>query len=338
MGTPNLDDRDPNPGLDYIPRPGTIPVYHDSSQPGRRPTASDEPHMPDQNPILAAASPTAPASPPLLAVRGLVVQFPDRSPILQRIVGWTRAVDGVSFDLPRGQSLGIVGESGSGKSTVARAVMRLVEASEGTIELWGQDMRAAKGAGLRQLRRRVQMIFQDPAGSLNPRMRIGDIVAEPLVVHGEGGRKEELVARVRTLLERCGMPAASMDRYPHQFSGGQRQRIAIARALALTPELIVCDEPTSALDVSIQAQILNLLKDLQKERGLSYLFISHDMGVVQHMCDRIAVMRAGKIVEMGTREEVLGSPREEYTRTLLAAVPGASRFIDGSQHPHSALS
>jgi ABC-type microcin C transport system duplicated ATPase subunit YejF len=184
-------------------------------------------------------------------------------------------------------------------------------------------MLAAKGVGLRQLRRRVQMIFQDPAGSLNPRMRVGDIVAEPLVVHGEGGTKEELVARVRSLLERCGMPAASMDRYPHQFSGGQRQRIAIARALALTPELIVCDEPTSALDVSIQAQILNLLKDLQKERGLSYLFISHDMGVVQHMCDRIAVMKAGKIVEMGTREEVLGSPREDYTRTLLAAVPGA---------------
>jgi ABC-type glutathione transport system ATPase component len=203
--------------------------------------------------------------------------------------------------------------------------MRLVEASEGSIELWGQDMLAARGVGLRQLRRRVQMIFQDPAGSLNPRMRVGDIVAEPLVVHGEGGTKEELAARVRSLLERCGMPAASMDRYPHQFSGGQRQRIAIARALALTPELIVCDEPTSALDVSIQAQILNLLKDLQRERGLSYLFISHDMGVVQHMCDRIAVMRAGKIVEMGTREEVLGSPREEYTRRLLAAVPGSGK-------------
>ncbi len=284
--------------------------------------------MPDQSPIAAAptlAAPPTALSPALLAVRGLVVQFPDRSPILQRIVGWSRAVDGVSFELPRGQSLGIVGESGSGKSTVARAVMRLVEASEGSIELWGQDMLAARGVGLRQLRRRVQMIFQDPAGSLNPRMRVGDIVAEPLVVHGEGGTKEELAARVRSLLERCGMPAASMDRYPHQFSGGQRQRIAIARALALTPELIVCDEPTSALDVSIQAQILNLLKDLQRERGLSYLFISHDMGVVQHMCDRIAVMRAGKIVEMGTREEVLGSPREEYTRRLLAAVPGSGK-------------
>ncbi len=284
--------------------------------------------MPDQSPIAAAsplAAPPTALSPALLAVRGLVVQFPDRSPILQRIVGWSRAVDGVSFELPRGQSLGIVGESGSGKSTVARAVMRLVEASEGSIELWGQDMLAARGVGLRQLRRRVQMIFQDPAGSLNPRMRVGDIVAEPLVVHGEGGTKDELAARVRSLLERCGMPAAAMDRYPHQFSGGQRQRIAIARALALTPELIVCDEPTSALDVSIQAQILNLLKDLQRERGLSYLFISHDMGVVQHMCDRIAVMRAGKIVEMGTREEVLGSPREEYTRRLLAAVPGGGK-------------
>jgi ABC-type microcin C transport system duplicated ATPase subunit YejF len=166
------------------------------------------------------------------------------------------------------------------------------------------------------------MIFQDPAGSLNPRMRIGEIGAEPMVVHGEGGNAEERAERVRGLLERCGMPGDSATRYPHQFSGGQRQRIAIARALSLTPELIVCDEPTSALDVSVQAQILNLLKDLQRERGLSYLFISHDMGVVQHMCDEVAVMRGGRIVEAGPREEILGRPREEYTRGLLAAAAG----------------
>jgi ABC-type microcin C transport system duplicated ATPase subunit YejF len=277
--------------------------------------------MTDQKPTNP--TPGHPTATPLLSVKGLVVRFPQRSGILQRVVGWSRAVDGVSFDLARGESLGLVGESGSGKSTVARAVVRLVEAAEGTISLWGEDLRQARGVGLKRLRRRVQMIFQDPAGSLNPRMRIGDIVAEPLIVHGEAGTKHELTQRVGGLLERCGMPAACMDRFPHQFSGGQRQRIAIARALALTPELIVCDEPTSALDVSIQAQILNLLKDLQRERGLSYLFISHDMGVIQHICDRIAVMRAGKIVEMGSRDEVLETPREDYTRSLLAAVPNA---------------
>jgi ABC-type microcin C transport system duplicated ATPase subunit YejF len=267
--------------------------------------------MTDQNPTISI---------PLLAVEGLVVRFPRRSAVLQRTVGWTRAVDGVSFTLGKGRVLGLVGESGSGKSTVARAVMRLVEASEGSIRLWGEDLRTATGAGLRRLRRRVTMIFQDPAGSLNPRMRIGEIVAEPMVVHGEGGDAGERAARVKGLLERCGMPGDSVTRYPHQFSGGQRQRIAIARALALTPELMVCDEPTSALDVSVQAQILNLLKDLQRERGLSYLFISHDMGVVQHMCDEVAVMRAGRIVETGAREEILGRPREEYTKGLLAAV------------------
>lgn len=278
----------------------------------------------DPNVRSTGGGPPVGAPPPLLAVRGLVVRYPRRSPVLQRIVGWQAAVDGVSFEVGRGESLGLVGESGSGKSTVGRAVLRLIEAAAGEISLDGEDVRAARGAGLRRLRKKMQMVFQDPAGSLNPRMRIGDIVAEPLVVHGAASGAD-LARQVAGLLERCGMPAASVDRYPHQFSGGQRQRVAIARALALNPALIVCDEPTSALDVSIQAQILNLLMDLQRERGLSYLFISHDMGVVQHLCPRLAVMRAGRIVETGTREEVLGAPREEYTRGLLAAAPGAGR-------------
>ena len=270
----------------------------------------------------ASLAPSEPA-PPLLEVSDLHVHFPVRSGILQRTTGHTRAVDGVSFHIGRGETLGLVGESGCGKTTVGRAVLRLIHPTSGRVAFEGRNVLPASGGALRFLRRQMQIIFQDPAGSLNPRMRIESIVGEPLRVHGlvKAGDRDDLRHRVEALLTRCGMPAAAADRYPHEFSGGQRQRIGIARALALRPRFIVCDEPTSALDVSIQAQIINLLTDLQAEFGLSYLFISHDMAVIQHVCRRIAVMYAGKIVEQGPREQILGSPRHEYTRSLLAAVP-----------------
>ncbi|MFZ4430570.1 MAG: ATP-binding cassette domain-containing protein [Phycisphaerales bacterium] len=250
---------------------------------------------------------SAPATPPLLEVRDLVVEFGHGH-------GARRVVDGVSLRLESGRTLGLVGESGSGKSTLSRVVMGLLAPAAGHVLIDGLDVHASHGASLRGIRRRVQMIFQDPAGSLNPRLRVRDIVAEPLIVHGLPWKD-----RVGALLEECGMPASSMDRFPHEFSGGQRQRIAIARALALRPALVICDEPTSALDVSVQAQILNLLQDLQRSRGIAYLFITHDLGVVAHMADRIAVMRAGRIVEEGDAVDVLRSPADEYTKTLLGA-------------------
>ena len=259
----------------------------------------------------------------ILEVRDLRVHFPRFSGLLGTRIGWTNAVDGVSFDIESGRTLGLVGESGCGKTTVGRAVLGLIPATSGAITFEGVDLRSASHSQLRSLRRELQIVFQDPGGSLNPRLRIGAIVGEPLIVHGLEKRGEALRDRVGALLERCGMPADSVDRYPHQFSGGQKQRIAIARAIALKPRLIVCDEPSSALDVSVQAQILNLLKDLQREFGMSYLFISHDMNVMQHVCDRIAVMNAGKIVEEGTMHEVLYSPRDEYTKRLLSSVPVA---------------
>jgi ABC-type oligopeptide transport system ATPase subunit len=256
---------------------------------------------------------------PLLEVKDLHVHFPVRSGVLQRATGQVRAVDGVSFELFKGETLGLVGESGSGKTTVGRAILRLIDPASGSVRFGGEDVLAAAGPRLRALRSQMQIIFQDPAGSLNPRMRIEEIVGEPLIVHGLAG--SNLRKQVEELLVRCGMPAAAADRYPHEFSGGQRQRIGIARALALHPKFIVCDEPTSALDVSIQAQIINLLTDLQRDLGLSYLFISHDMNVIQHVCRRIAVMYQGKIVELGDRDQVLREPRHEYTKRLLAAVP-----------------
>jgi ABC-type oligopeptide transport system ATPase subunit len=263
-----------------------------------------------------------PMSSPLLEVRGLQTWFPIRRGLLQRVVGHVKAVDGVDFTLGRGETLGLVGESGCGKTTVGRAILRLIEPTDGSVSFEGRDVRAMGAEELRLLRRRMQIIFQDPGGSLNPRMRVGRIVAEPLEVHGIASG-DELRDRAERLLERCGLWKAAADRYPHEFSGGQRQRIGIARALALNPSLIVCDEPTSALDVSIQSQILNLLKDLQSEFGLSYLFISHDMAVIHHICDRVAVMYDGKIVEAGTRDEIIRSPRHPYTQRLLAAVPEA---------------
>ena len=258
---------------------------------------------------------------PLLSVQDLKTHFPIRSGLLQRVTDHFKAVDGVSFEIGSGETLGLVGESGCGKTTVGRTLLRLIPATSGKVTFEGRDVFAAHGSELQKLRRNMQIVFQDPAGSLNPRMRIASIVGEPLVIHGMVTDKAELRERVENLLERCGMPRAAADRYPHEFSGGQRQRIGIARALALEPKFIVCDEPTSALDVSIQAQIINLLSDLQSEFGLSYLFISHDMAVIQHVCKRIAVMYKGKIVEEGTREEIIGNPQHKYTQSLLSAVP-----------------
>jgi ABC-type oligopeptide transport system ATPase subunit len=258
---------------------------------------------------------------PLLRVRDLKVHFPIRTGILQRVTGHVKAVDGVSYDVGTGETLGLVGESGCGKTTVGRAILRLIEPTAGTVWFDQKDVLAARGEELKTLRRKMQIIFQDPGSSLNPRMRIINILSEPLIVHKLVTDRQELRQRVEDLLVRCGMPKAAADRYPHEFSGGQRQRIGIARALSLNPSFVVCDEPTSALDVSIQAQIINLLTDLQKEFGLSFLFISHDMSVIQHVCRRIAVMYKGKIVEAGDRDQILSAPQHPYTQSLLSAVP-----------------
>jgi len=276
---------------------------------------------------LATEPPAHPC--PLLRVDDLRVSFPVRSGLLQRTTSHHYAVDGISLELRRGETLGLVGESGCGKTTAGRAILRLipegVASVQGKVTFDGQDVLRTPRASLLKLRRRMQIVFQDPAGSLNPRMRVADIVAEPLRVHRLAANRAEARHQAANVLEHCGMPASALDRYPHEFSGGQRQRIAIARSLTLKPDLIVLDEPTSALDVSIQATILNLLTDLQRELGLAYLFISHDMGVIGHVCDRIAVMNTGKIVEEGARDQVLLAPRHEYTKALLSAVPRVRR-------------
>jgi oligopeptide transport system ATP-binding protein len=263
------------------------------------------------------------AQPILLEVKGLKTWFPIRRGILQRTVGHVKAVDDVSFFVRRGETLGLVGESGCGKTTVGRTLLRLIPNSGGDVRFDGKDVFGANAVEMRRLRREMQIIFQDPGGSLNPRMRVGSIIGEPLEVHGLTQSADETRAKVEELLVKCGLWKQAADRYPHEFSGGQRQRIGIARALSLNPRLIVCDEPTSALDVSIQSQILNLLGDLQDEMGLSYLFISHDMAVIHHICDRIAVMYNGKIVEEGSRDEIINRPKHEYTQALLSAVPEA---------------
>jgi len=260
---------------------------------------------------------------PLLQVRDLRAWFPVRRGVLRRVHGWVKAVDGVSFDLEAGETLGLVGESGCGKTSVARTILRLNPASGGSVHFDGRAVFGISGRQMTQLRREMQVIFQDPIGSLNPRLRIGRIIGEAMAVHGIA-RGAECRRRTEELLERCGLFREAADRYPHEFSGGQRQRIAIARALALQPRLIVCDEPTSALDVSVQSQILNLLQDLQAEFRVAYLFISHDMAVIHHMCDRIAVMQAGRIVELDHRDRVINDPQHPYTRRLLAAVPRAA--------------
>ena len=257
----------------------------------------------------------------LLTVTGLHKHFPVRKGTpFERTVGEVRAVDGVSFEIGEAETLGLVGESGSGKSTTAYCVLQLLKPTSGSIRFRGTELTHLGGEELRRMRRHMQIVFQDPFASLDPRMTVGHIVAEPLVVHGVGSRRTRRES-VRQLLDVVGFNPGFTNRYPHEFSGGQRQRIGIARALALSPKLIVCDEPVSALDVSIQAQILNLLKDLQREFGLGYLFIAHDLAVVRAVSDRIAVMNEGRIVELATAEQVYGSPQHEYTRALLAAVP-----------------
>ena len=257
----------------------------------------------------------------LLQVKGLSKHFPVRSGVLfERTVDAFRAVDDVSFEIAEGETLGLVGESGSGKSTTGYCILQLLKPTEGTINFMGTELTALGREEMRRMRRELQIVFQDPYASLDPRMTVGNIVAEPLVVHSIGTRRDRR-SRVRELLDVVGFNPGFTNRYPHEFSGGQRQRIGIARALALSPKLIVCDEPVSALDVSIQAQILNLLKDLQRDFGLTYLFIAHDLAVVRSMSDRIAVMNRGKLVEVGPAEEVYTKPQEDYTKALLSAVP-----------------
>jgi oligopeptide transport system ATP-binding protein len=260
-------------------------------------------------------------SEPLLEVTDLAKHFPvKRGIVIDREVDQVRAVDGVSFSIPRGQTLGLVGESGSGKSTACRAVLNLVEPTAGSVRFEGQEIAGLSRRQMRPLRSQMQMIFQDPYASLNPRKRIGQIVGDPLKLQ-KIASGADLRRRVQELLERVGLSSEHYDRFPHEFSGGQRQRIGIARALALRPKLVIADEPVSALDVSIQAQIVNLLDDLQDEFGLTYLFVAHDIGVVRHISDRIAVMHQGKIVEQGEADQVCEQPRDEYTKELLAAVP-----------------
>jgi peptide/nickel transport system ATP-binding protein len=270
---------------------------------------------------------------PLLEVRGLVKHFPlTRGVVRGRQIGAVKAVDGVSLELAQGETLGLVGESGSGKSTTARLIMRLLDATSGEIHFAGQDITRLKGGRLRAVRRDVQMIFQDPYSSLNPRKTVGAIVGEPFAIHGLEQQRAQRLRRVQELMDTVGLNPEHYNRYPHEFSGGQRQRIGIARALALGPRLLIADEPVSALDVSIQAQILNLLRRLQRELDLTLLFIAHDLAVVRYMCDRVAVMHDGKIVESAPNETLYSSPQNPYTRELLAAVPripGDRRTISG---------
>lgn len=265
--------------------------------------------------------PSATAGDTLLDVRNLVMHFPlTQGIIIQRKVGAVRAVDGVSFSIRKGETLGLVGESGCGKSTTGRAILQLYRPTAGEVYFQGQDLVKLKGEAMRQTRRQVQMIFQDPYASLNPRMTVGSIIGEPLEIHklAKGKEKQQ---RIQELLQVVGLNPYFANRYPHEFSGGQRQRIGIARALAVNPSFIVCDEPISALDVSIQAQIINLLEELQNEFGLTYLFIAHDLSVVRHISDRIAVMYLGKIVELADHLELYETPLHPYTRALLSAVP-----------------
>ncbi|MDT7835931.1 ABC transporter ATP-binding protein [Aquabacterium sp. OR-4] len=266
---------------------------------------------------MAAAAPGA----PLLQVKNLVKRFPIRGGLLQRVVDQVHAVDGVSFELQRGETLGLVGESGCGKSTTGRCILRLIEPTEGEVIFDGRSVTQASKSELRALARDMQIIFQDPYASLNPRMTVASIIGEALTIHKLAPTREAWRARIVELLELVGLSADHLRRYPHEFSGGQRQRIGIARALAVNPKLIVCDEAVSALDVSIQAQVINLLEDLQHKLGLTYVFIAHDLSVVEHTSDRVAVMYLGRIVELATAQALYTRPQHPYTEALLSAVP-----------------
>ena len=267
----------------------------------------------------------------LMQVKDLVKHFPiNQGIILQRQVGAVRAVDGISFDVHKGETLGLVGESGCGKSTTGRTVLQLYRPTSGTVNFDGVDLVALKGDALRKMRRKMQMIFQDPYASLNPRMTISEIIGEPLIVHHVASGKD-VEQRVENLLELVGLSPTFANRFPHEFSGGQRQRIGVARALALQPSFIVCDEPISALDVSIQAQVVNLLEELQTQFNLTYLFIAHDLSMVRHISDRVAVMYLGVIVELASRDEIYRSPLHPYTQALLSAVPIPDPFAEAQR-------
>ena len=272
----------------------------------------------DDNPNKNISVPSD--SQPLVSVKDLKMHFPIHGGLLQRRIGEVKAVDGISFDIHEGETLGLVGESGCGKSTVGRSILRLYDVTDGEIRIDGHELADAKASKLRDMRPMMQMIFQDPQASLNPRMRVGDIIAEPLREH-ENLNNEQRRARVDELMDQVGLSREFASRYPHEFSGGQRQRIGIARALALNPKFIVCDEPIAALDVSIQAQVVNLLEELQDSLGLTYLFISHDLSMVRHIADRVAVMYLGRIAELSDRDSLYEHPLHPYTQALLSAVP-----------------